>query len=80
MVDLAQNTNLLTNKPRVHSTPGEGGGGGGAKQDEERRRGEEGGEEKRRKIGKVNGGGGFFLVCEDFGRMFDHSFPACSLL
>ena len=23
-------------------------------------------------------GGGIFLVCEDFGRMFDHSFPACS--
>ena len=22
------------------------------------------------------GGGGFFLACEDFGRMFDHSFPA----
>ena len=21
--------------------------------------------------------GGFFLTCEDFGRMFDHSFPAC---
>ena len=25
------------------------------------------------------GGGGFFLACEDFGRMFDHSFPACAL-
>ena len=24
------------------------------------------------------GGSGFFLVCEDFGRMFDHSFPACA--
>ena len=23
-------------------------------------------------------GGGIFLVCEDFGRMFDHSVPACS--
>ena len=23
-------------------------------------------------------GGFFFLACEDFGRMFDHSFPACS--
>ena len=23
-------------------------------------------------------GGGFFLVCEDFGRMFDNSFPACA--
>ena len=23
-----------------------------------------------------SGGGGFFLACEDFGRMFDHSFPA----
>ena len=24
------------------------------------------------------GGGGFFLVCKDFGRMFDNSFPACA--
>ena len=24
------------------------------------------------------GGGGFFLACEDFGRMFDHSFPVCA--
>ena len=23
------------------------------------------------------GGGGCFLACEDFGRMFDNSFPAC---
>ena len=23
-------------------------------------------------------GGGFFLVCEGFGRMFDHLFPACA--
>ena len=23
-------------------------------------------------------GGGFFLACEDFGRMFDHSFPVCT--
>ena len=23
-------------------------------------------------------GGGFFLACKDFGRMFDHSFPACA--
>ena len=23
-------------------------------------------------------GGGFFLACEDFGRMFDNSFPACA--
>ena len=23
------------------------------------------------------GGGGFFLACEDYGRMFDKSFPAC---
>ena len=22
---------------------------------------------------------GFFLTCEDFGRMFDHSFPTCAL-
>ena len=25
-----------------------------------------------------SGGGGFFYACEDFGRMFDHSFPACT--
>ena len=25
-----------------------------------------------------SGGGGFFLTCEDFGRMFNHSFPACA--
>ena len=24
------------------------------------------------------GGGGFFLACEDFGRMFDHSFLVCA--
>ena len=24
------------------------------------------------------GGGGFFLMCEDLGRMFDSSFPACT--
>ena len=24
------------------------------------------------------GSGGFFLACEDFGRMFDNSFPACA--
>ena len=23
-------------------------------------------------------GDGFFLVCKDFGRMFDHSLPACA--
>ena len=23
--------------------------------------------------------GGFFLACEEFWRMFDHSFPACAL-
>ena len=23
-------------------------------------------------------GRGLFLACEDFGRMFDHSFPACA--
>ena len=28
-------------------------------------------------IGIGGGGGGFFLPCEYFGRMFDHSFPAC---
>ena len=22
--------------------------------------------------------GGFFFACEDFGRIFDHSFPACA--
>ena len=28
---------------------------------------------------KCGGGvGGFFLACEDLGRMFDHSFPACA--
>ena len=26
------------------------------------------------------GGGGFFRACEDFGRMFDYSFPACVFL
>ena len=26
----------------------------------------------------VGGGGGFFLACEDFGRMFDHPFAACT--
>ena len=25
----------------------------------------------------TGGGGGFFLMCEDFGRMFNSSFPAC---
>ena len=25
-----------------------------------------------------DGGGGFFLSCEDFGTMFDNSFPACA--
>ena len=24
--------------------------------------------------------GGFFLACEDLGKMFDHSFPACAVL
>ena len=24
------------------------------------------------------GGGGFVLACDDFGRMFDNSFPACA--
>ena len=28
--------------------------------------------------GEFSGGGGFFLACEDFGRMFDNSFPACA--
>ena len=27
--------------------------------------------------GAGGAGGGFFLACEDFGRMFDDSFPAC---
>ena len=31
-------------------------------------------------MGFADDGGGFCLACEDFGRMFDHSFPACSLL
>ena len=26
----------------------------------------------------IAGGGGFFLACEDFGRMFDHSFSVCT--
>ena len=26
----------------------------------------------------TNGDGGFFLAYEDWGRMFDHSFPACA--
>ena len=26
----------------------------------------------------VGGGGGIVLACEDFGRMFDHSFPVCA--
>ena len=28
--------------------------------------------------GILSDSGGFFLACEDFGRMFDNSFPACS--
>ena len=28
--------------------------------------------------GGSGGDGGSFLACEDFGRMFDHSFPACA--
>ena len=28
--------------------------------------------------GGAGGGGGFFLACEDFGRMFDNSFPTCA--
>ena len=28
--------------------------------------------------GGGGGGGGFFLACEDFWEMFDHSFPACA--
>ena len=31
---------------------------------------------RERSLGGGNGGG-FFLAFEDFGRMFDHSFPAC---
>ena len=30
--------------------------------------------------GLGGGGDGFFIVCEDFGRMFDKSFPACAFL
>ena len=26
----------------------------------------------------LQSGGGFYLDCEDFGRMFDHSFPNCA--
>ena len=28
-------------------------------------------------VGGVGGVGGFFLAAKDFGRLFDHSFPAC---
>ena len=28
--------------------------------------------------GGSGGGGGFFLVCENLGRMFNDSFPACT--
>ena len=28
--------------------------------------------------GGGGGGGGLFLACEDLGRIFDHSFPACA--
>ena len=28
--------------------------------------------------GDGGGGGGIFLTCEDLGRMFDNSFPACT--
>ena len=28
--------------------------------------------------GGGGGDGGFFLACEDFGRVFDSSFPACA--
>ena len=28
--------------------------------------------------GLTGRGDGFFLACEDFERMFDHSFPACA--
>ena len=31
-----------------------------------------------RKQLRLQSGGGFFLACEDFGRMFDNSFPACA--
>ena len=30
--------------------------------------------------GGGGGGGGFFLACKDFGRMFEHSFPACAFV
>ena len=26
-----------------------------------------------------DGGDGFFLICKNFGRIFDHLFPACAL-
>ena len=31
-----------------------------------------------RRLSRGSGGGGSFLACEDFGRMFDQSFPACA--
>ena len=33
--------------------------------------------DKNAKYSVVSNGAGFFLACEDFWRMFDHSFPAC---
>ena len=32
------------------------------------------------RFGGSGNGGGFYLACEDFGRKFDHSFPACVFL
>ena len=32
-----------------------------------------------RKHKRQSGGGSFFLACEDFARMFPHSFPVCAL-
>ena len=33
---------------------------------------------KIQEIGGGGGFGGFFLACQDFWRMLDHSFPACT--
>ena len=30
--------------------------------------------------GSSGGGDGFFLACEYFGKMFDHSFPTCTIV
>ena len=36
--------------------------------------------ERNNGLQALYGCGGFFLVCENFGRMFDHSFAACAVV